>query len=187
MLKVSLFISPMENPILLGESIQVDQSGICFFLLWFLEQIQDKYIYVSTTSTTSLACIAPFNRPLLCYHFPTSVAPATSALRRQGLPKRHAAVGHRWPCGGGQGLGAAAAAEKPATPGERLGSPGFHGGFKNRRPWKPWVPAVKRLILGWFGGTRVFQETSISLGTRRWEYKNWDIDWDIVIHTCVRI
>lgn len=30
-------------------------------------------------------------------------------------------------------------------------------------------------------GARVFQETSISLGTRRWEYKNWDI----VIHTCV--
>lgn len=81
------------------------------FFLWFLEQIQDKYIYVSTTSTTSLACIAPFNRPLLCYHFPTS-APAvpgspqaprccwpSMALRRRprsGSSGGGGETGHAW-------------------------------------------------------------------------------------------
>ena len=71
----------------LGNRFKSIKAEYVFFLLWFLEQIQDKYIYVSTTSTTSLACIAPFNRPLLCYHFPTSVAPATSAPAAPGSPQ----------------------------------------------------------------------------------------------------
>ena len=117
-----------------------------------------------------------------------SSGPPRRPMRRQGLPKRHAAFGHRRPRGGGQGLRAAAAAEKPATPGERLGrSGGFVGASKTEDPLKtmsfPWVLLYSLWYKMVYFRMRLpcFRKPPFhGDGTKRWKY-NWDIyiyiDW----------